>query len=313
MQISRCDVIIFAPMNDLHAHAVITHLKHGGGTVALASLRHLIKNDALSIHGNHAYTSTLRVGDTHLELDRAKAIWWRRPENPLGRPDGNPETWFKHQEWQSFIFSLEAACASRWINLPSKQWFANRKALQMALANKLGLRTPATLMTNDATQVRQFRERFRRTIYKAMGETAHENTATRFLSDEDMARLDSLSNCPAIFQEFIDARFDIRVTVVGNRVFAVRIDSQSGQSTLDWRFDHSVAFELFELEPSIEASVLLLLRELGLTYGAIDMRQTPEGEYVFLEVNPAGQYLFAELLTGAPISEAMAQELLLGH
>ncbi|RKH25253.1 hypothetical protein D7X75_30375 [Corallococcus sp. CA031C] len=128
-----------------------------------------------------------------------------------------------------------------------------------------------------------------------------------------MARLDSLSNCPAIFQEFIDARFDIRVTVVGNRVFAVRIDSQSGQSTLDWRFDHSVAFELFELEPSIEASVLLLLRELGLTYGAIDMRQTPEGEYVFLEVNPAGQYLFAELLTGAPISEAMAQELLLGH
>lgn len=311
MQLAHCDVLIVAPTYDLHAHVVIDHLKRSGGTVALTSLRHLIKSDSLSIHGNHNYTSTLRIGDTHLDLSRTKSIWWRRPENPLGRPDGTHESWFKYQEWQSFIFSLEAAYAGSWINRPSSQWVAKRKALQMALASKLGLRTPVTLITNDATQVRQFRERFPRTIYKAMGETAHENTATRFLSNEDMDRLDSLANCPAIFQEFINAKFDIRVTIVGNQVFAVRIDSQSGQSPLDWRYDHSVAFELFILDPGIEALVLLLIRELGLTYGAIDLRQTPEGEYVFLEVNPGGQYLFVELLTGAKISEAMAQELLL--
>jgi glutathione synthase/RimK-type ligase-like ATP-grasp enzyme len=203
------------------------------------------------------------------------------------------------------------ACACNWVNRPTSQWLARRKALQMALANRLGLRTPATLITNDAEQVCQFRTRFPKTIYKTMGETAHRNMGTRFFSDNDLDRIDTLANCPVIFQEFIEARFDIRVTVIRDKMFAVRIDSQSGQSPLDWRFDHSVNFELFEMEADVTALISRLMRELGLIYGAIDMRQTSAGEYVFLEVNPSGQYLFAELLTGTKISDALARELLL--
>ena len=45
---------------------------------------------------------------------------------------------------------------------------------------------------------------------------------------------------------------------------------------------------------------------MGLIYGAIDMRLTPHGEYVFLEVNPAGQWLFIEERTGQPITAALA-------
>ena len=310
MQLAHCDVLIVAPMTDLHARAVIDPIKRHGGTVALASFRHLAETDALSIHGEKIYSSSLRIGDSLIDLRQTRSIWWRRVENPIGRPNGTSESWFRYKEWQSFLFSLEAASDCHWVNRPSRQWFACRKALQMAVANRLGLRTPATLITNDAAQVREFRKRFAMTIFKSMGEAAHENTATRTLSDHDMDRLDSLVNCPAIFQEFIEARFDIRLTVIGNRMFAVRIDSQNGQSHVDWRFDNSVDFELFEMEPGIKARISLLMRELGLTYGAIDLRQTTDGEYVFLEVNPSGQYLFAELLTGAKISEALAEELL---
>ena len=49
---------------------------------------------------------------------------------------------------------------------------------------------------------------------------------------------------------------------------------------------------------------------LGLIYSAIDMRLTPDGEYVFLEVNPAGQWLFIEDRTGQPITAAVAEHLL---
>jgi RimK-like ATP-grasp domain len=308
---TQCDVVIVAPMHDLHARAVIDEIKHRGRTVALASLRHLTKGDSLTIGGNVVPTSVLRIGDTFVDLTQAKSIWWRRPENPVGRVDGTTATWFKHQEWESLILSLETACPCNWINRPSRQWIAKRKALQMAAAANLGLRTPETLITNDADQVRTFKEKFPRVIYKSMGETAHQNTATRLLSDADMRRLDDLAACPAIFQEFIEATHDIRVTVVGDRMFPVQIDSQNGQSTLDWRFDHSVNFESVMLDPEIEARLSRLMRELELTYGAIDLRRTPEGEHVFLEVNPAGQYLFAELLTGARITEAMADELLL--
>jgi D-alanine-D-alanine ligase-like ATP-grasp enzyme len=48
------------------------------------------------------------------------------------------------------------------------------------------------------------------------------------------------------------------------------------------------------------------MRRLGLVYSAIDLRLTPEGEYVFLEINPSGQYLFIELLTQMPLSKHMA-------
>jgi len=52
--------------------------------------------------------------------------------------------------------------------------------------------------------------------------------------------------------------------------------------------------------------LLALQKRLQLVYGAIDMRRTPDGEYYFLEVNPAGQWHFVEQRTGLPISKAMA-------
>ncbi len=58
--------------------------------------------------------------------------------------------------------------------------------------------------------------------------------------------------------------------------------------------------------------LLMLMRRLGLEYGAIDLRLTPDGEYVFFEVNPAGQFLFVEHACGLPISAALAGHLARG-
>jgi D-alanine-D-alanine ligase-like ATP-grasp enzyme len=49
---------------------------------------------------------------------------------------------------------------------------------------------------------------------------------------------------------------------------------------------------------------------LGLRYGAIDLRLTPQGEYVFLEINPGGQFLFCEIHAGVPITRKLAAALL---
>jgi glutathione synthase/RimK-type ligase-like ATP-grasp enzyme len=54
----------------------------------------------------------------------------------------------------------------------------------------------------------------------------------------------------------------------------------------------------------------MLMQNLGLVYGAIDLRLTPDGQYVFLEINPAGQFLFVEKATGQRISAALAHALL---
>lgn len=64
--------------------------------------------------------------------------------------------------------------------------------------------------------------------------------------------------------------------------------------------------------PHEEISDKLSREKLGLCYGAIDMVLTPDGRYVFLEINPNGQYLWIEFATGLPISDAICDLLISG-
>jgi glutathione synthase/RimK-type ligase-like ATP-grasp enzyme len=115
-----------------------------------------------------------------------------------------------------------------------------------------------------------------------------------------------------IFQEYVPADVDLRITVVGKRVFAAAIHSQETDYPTDFRMSLGQAeVEAVELPREVEERLLALIDRLGLAYGAVDMRRTPEGEHVFLEVNTAGEFLFVEERTGQPIARALA-ELLAG-
>ena len=52
------------------------------------------------------------------------------------------------------------------------------------------------------------------------------------------------------------------------------------------------------------------LKRQNMLFGAFDIIVTPDGEYVFLENNPFGQYLWLEVETGLPLSEEMAHLLM---
>jgi glutathione synthase/RimK-type ligase-like ATP-grasp enzyme len=99
--------------------------------------------------------------------------------------------------------------------------------------------------------------------------------------------------------------------VVGTRIFSAKIDSQAhAKATLDWRpFLQDLEYEVVELPPEIEAKILIFMRTFGLIYGAFDFIVTPEGRYVFLEVNPSGQYMWVECATGLEITAALADAL----
>lgn len=63
------------------------------------------------------------------------------------------------------------------------------------------------------------------------------------------------------------------------------------------------------LSPDIEAKIQALMKEFGLIYGAFDFIVTPDGRHVFLEVNPAGHYMWIESKLGLPITAALADVL----
>ncbi|HEX7487613.1 MAG TPA: alpha-L-glutamate ligase, partial [Anaeromyxobacteraceae bacterium] len=77
--------------------------------------------------------------------------------------------------------------------------------------------------------------------------------------------------------------------------------------TLDFRPDLQRArYRAVALPTGVERRLRRMVRELGLAYAALDLRRRPDGEHVFLEVNPGGQWRFVEQRTGQRITEAVA-------
>jgi len=305
-------IVIVAPAGDLHGRAVAHELMSRGVRVYGLDLADL--NEGLHLTErveNGRVDAELRLASGEVILfSEVETIWWRRPRIPDLEEGFAEAAHFVEDEWRHLLEGMEAMTSTRWVNPPNANRRAGRKAFGLAAAIQEGLRVPETAITNDPEAVRTLLSEGRPVIYKRIGTAGWHNTATMPFGPGDLQRLGTLVRCPAIFQERIDARLDIRVTAFGEDLRAVEIESQAGDGSLDWRLDHTVPFRPHDLERDTARRLTRVMGTLGLEFAAIDLRLTPEGEYVFLEVNPSGQFLFVELLAGLPLSTRMAEFLL---
>ena len=123
-----------------------------------------------------------------------------------------------------------------------------------------------------------------------------------------MDLLDRLHRCPAIFQKYVDGEYDIWAVVVGDEVFAARIDHDRLTDTIDTRFvDTTVS--ACSLPPDLTRRLVQLVQAFGLVYSSIDLRYSKTDGYTFFESNPDGQYLWLGIETELPISQAIARRL----
>lgn len=198
---------------------------------------------------------------------------------------------------------------------------AENKQIQLQVARELGLETPRTLITNDPNAVRTFAQSCESGIVTkmlssfAVYEDGLEKVVfTSPVSPDDLADLEGLKFCPMTFQEQVPKALELRTTVVGDRVFTASIDSQaSAAAQYDWRKDGVALlrdWKRFELPDEVEQRLLRVMDYFRLNYGAIDFILTPDGRYVFLEINPVGEFFWLEKWPGLPISSAIADVLL---
>ena len=124
-----------------------------------------------------------------------------------------------------------------------------------------------------------------------------------------MSSPDDYNPFPSIVQRNIKKEYEIRVTVVNEAVFAAKVDSQSNADTkYDWR-RKKLKFECYDLPESISSKCISLVKRLNLKFGAIDLIKDKSGQYIFLEINPNGQWAWIEMDTGLLISDAIIKEL----
>jgi hypothetical protein len=241
-----------------------------------------------------------------LSTHRFRSLWFRRPCMPvipeLVHPADKP---FAGRESQKLAQALwyHLAPAGFWVNSLERSAQANDKAYQLRAARRVGFKIPRTLCSNDPQSIRGFiRSCGGVCIYKPFVPVTWRTTEgfaplfTNTVAEDDLPPDELLSAAPGIFQPLVPKSYELRVTVIGCHVFAAKIFSQETSSGLiDWRAElASVRSEQTELPLSVSAACIKLLRDLGLAFGCLDFIVTPDHQYIFLEVNEMGQFLWLE-------------------
>lgn len=246
-----------------------------------------------------------------VDIAPARVGWWRRVRPFSVDPAISSEhdrAFVNSETSQAVNGMLDALGSCTWVNPREADTAAHHKPYQWAVARQVGLRLPRTLVTNKPEEARAFINSIGvgKVVFKAFLASVEAWRETRLIEPADMDRLDLVKYAPVIFQEFIPG-VDLRVTVIGDAVFAAEIDARKTRYPVDMRMVVGESeVRAAQLPPAVSRALLKLQKRLQLAYGAIDLRRTAEGDYYFLEVNPAGQWQFAEERAGLPITEAMA-------
>ena len=255
--------------------------------------------------------------NAQFKQEQVVCIWWRlKPTFQADYVGGTATAGekFRVSEWKPVIRSLpfmfpSAVC----INNVDNHYNASIKPRQLLLAQQCGLKIPKTVITNNADEVLDIFSPRTKLIYKTLNSfivPPDEIVFTNLVSRNEIKSSKSqIALAPCIFQEYIEKKFELRVTVVNSSVFCAKIDSQRlDETSIDWRRNQSAnIYTPFELPDEASNKLLRLHRTLGLDIAAYDLIVNKNDEYIFLECNPGGQWLWVEEHTKLPITDSVAQ------
>lgn len=252
------------------------------------------------------------VATRKLDLADVTCVWYRRAIQPVPPSELEPgERRFVAGELRHLAGGLVLDPSIRWVNPISRTTEAEHKLFQLRVARALGLTLPRTLVSNDVQQLRRFlnenpRGTICKPIYHGLLVEGAEYYAVYTREIEPDVEFDpqQVALCPVLLQERVAKGADVRVTVIGESIFAVEIVGNRNVP-LDWRKpDANVRFKECSLPSAVRCQCRQLMKTLGLLYGAIDFVRSPEGRHYFLEVNPAGEWAWLEHQLGIPMRQA---------
>lgn len=265
---------------------------------------------------------TLKYGDFSLNTEQVQAVWMRR----IWQPDLGKE----------LAPQFQAACSSEslavldgfWDSLREATWVddlhrisvAENKLRQLRVASQVGLVIPQTLVTNNPQEAREFFQQVKgKMVVKLLRPLSYGMQTSSFfmytsaVKEEDLFDAETLRYCPVVFQEQIPKQQELRAVYVNGNLFVGALDaSEYAASTQDWRRETKevLTWQPHQLPDKLIRCLDAFMARFGLVFGAFDFIKTPSGEYVFLEINPTGEWGMLERDLDYPIASAIADSLL---
>ena len=345
---SKALVLIISRLNDPDIDEVIEHLDSKGVSwfrLNTETFPLLTEIDWRCDLSGSPY-SLIRHENKELDTRDVTAVWYRNFGSPwLPRGLSETDRQYVDTECRMLIYAAVDTANCKWINNRHNEFIASSKAYQLNVARKVGLSVPRTLISNDLEQVlnftdqcdgkvlfkpfggpqvsppvtqeeviSQFGDNLKRPVDLNPSEQMPPHIFSQILTEEKLNHLKEIEYCPAIFQEYVEKNVELRITIIGEKIFSSEIHSQVYPETqVDFRRFVTTGKKLphvaTKIPTDLEDKLQNLMKELGLVFGCIDVIKTPDGEYVFLEVNPAGYWMWVEEATGMPITDALIEEL----
>lgn len=297
--------------DDFHAELVAHRIRQAGGRTSIVPM------DRLPWYGRMTWCPDgedvgwiADAGGERLRPADLDVIWWRRNGVPLV-PDAVKDPDARRvvarnshaTAWGLFTTRFPGA----WVSHPDATSMAENKLVQLDAASAAGLRIPRTLVSQEPSDIRAFSaECGGDIIAKTVRGALDVPLRTGRIDPSMLADDEALSLCPTIFQEYVPGNRHLRVCLFGARAHGVLLESDE----LDWRDLHDVKAWPVDVDEQLVRRLDTLMSSLNLRMGVFDLKLPDDGEPVWLEVNPQGQFLFLEGLCGIPLARYAAEFLL---
>lgn len=304
----RSPVLILGAEDDPHVCQVRTQIHRLGGEVRVLD----------PWVGRWSLTASpcvdgLELRDCDNERVLPVGVWNRlKPMSSHGLSDSLA---FAVRERTDLLRGIAQRFAAVAVNQPSAQASASLKLHQLCVAQSVGLTVPRTYVSDSADALIAVADEAP-LLYKPLtwlATPSGEILFSKLVSRTDLlARRDALQVAPGIYQSYVKKARELRITIIDDFDYCVAIYSQERAETeVDWRRDQlGVRCEQIPTPLDLRRKLLTLMNALGLRFGAIDVIEDENGEYVFLEVNPSGNWLWLEDRLGIPISAVLARKLM---
>jgi len=262
---------------------------------------------------------------TRVDFRDIRSIWYRRPIPPIPSPEIEDPVAreFALDESQASLEGIWRSLDCFWVSNPDNLKKAELKLYQLKTASKVGFLLSPTMLTNSPEVALAFhKDQDEEIVYKPLrrGRLVRDQNVsliyTNLVSSREVDKLESVLFAPSLLQRYVAKHLEIRVTIIGEKVFAIALHSQEHvESKHDWRRGNRALLrhEPHLLPVEVASKCIALVRTLGLAFGAIDLILTPNGDYVFLEINPNGQWAWIQqLYPEIPMRETLADLLMSG-
>lgn len=314
-------ILILSDKFDLHADIVEQKLKTRGTQFFRLNLdTESLRKTYINCKNNHWFFQN-NYGS--LSMDQVNAVWVRRAYVELTMEermlqDIDFSIW--KNEWNKTLSGLYNSIPMKyWLSHHRNAFKAENKFLQRQIAEELGLEVPKQIVSNNKEELLAFfLENNKEVVLKLQSQEFYtvngqlKGIYVNKLKESDLDSFQSVEENPITLQRYVPKLFEVRYTVVDKNHFVCKIESQMSKvANIDWRRYDIANTPHHEIVPPINISgkVDLLMERLNLRYGALDFIVDPSGNWIFLEINSLGQWLWIEDLTGMKISDTIVEVL----